>query len=523
MAALAPFAFYSATDLTAGLRRGVGPWVVTWAAVCGGQLAMAQQMSETRQGLLVTPRISISERFTDNAKLTNVGRRSEFVTQISPGINIRSNNSRLKGSLDYSLNGLYYANGTSGNTLQNALTTAWVLEAVDNWAFVDFSGSIARQNVSAFGVRTVDALADNANSTEVASFRLSPYLRGQLGGLADYEARLNFISTRADSAGVSDQRSRGGSVRLGGRSSGPLNWGVDASSDRMRYSLGRSLDNDQLVGRLVYTLNPQVNAFVSLGRESNNFSSVNKEGKSFSGIGLNWTPSLRTKFSANVENHAYGSSHGLSFVHSTARTIWRFSDSQSVTKPGAQSGTAAVGTLASLLDSQFAVLEPDPLRRAALVSNYLLANGYNPNTVVLSNFLASSASLQRRQEIAFSLLGVRDTINFAMSRGSIQRLSSVLTAFDDLRNVDHVDQSGFTLSYAHRLTPDAGLNIAFSRQNTASSGGLTGTSLRSFDVILSSRLGRQTFGSIGARRAFFDSATAPYTETSLTGSLTLQF
>jgi uncharacterized protein (PEP-CTERM system associated) len=498
-----------------------GSCVAVVGALCGLQV-FAQDASK-EQGLLVTPRVSVSERFTNNATLVNTGKRSEFYTQVSPGIGVRSNGGVLKGSLDYSLNGLYHANKTAGDTLQNALTTSWILEAVDNWAFVDFGGSISQQVISAFGTRAADTFRDTPNSTEVASYRVSPYLRGDFSGLMSYEARLSFVSTAADSQAASDVRAKGGVLRLNGRPRGPLGWGLDASSDRTNYTLARSIQSDQLRGRVNYTVNPQVNAYVILGRESNNFSTVDKESHSFHGVGVNWIPSERTKFAANVESHSYGRSYGLSFEHRTPRTAWRVSDSQSVANSGAQPGTTAIGTLAGLLDSQFASLEPDPLRRAALVSNYLLANGYNPNALVLSNFLSSTASLRRNQEISFSLLGVRDTVNFVLSRSSNRRLSNLTTAFDDLSSVDNVSQSGFGVSYLHRLTPDTSFNVGLTRQNTGSSGNFAGSSLRSLDVILSSRLGRQTFASVGARRSFFDSLTSPYTETTLTGSVSLQF
>ena len=150
-------------------------------------------------------------------------------------------------------------------------------------------------------------------------------------------------------------------------------------------------------------------------------------------------------------------------------------------------------------------------------------NGLRADAQVISNFLASNVSLQRRQEASFALLGIRVIVTFVMNRGTNTSLGTFTTAFDDLTNNTVVSQSGFSILYAHRLSPDASMNVLASRQSTSGSGGTGSTSLRAVDVSVSSRLGRRMSASIGARRVFFDSATNPYTETAVTGNLNVQF
>jgi uncharacterized protein (PEP-CTERM system associated) len=182
-----------------------------------------------------------------------------------------------------------------------------------------------------------------------------------------------------------------------------------------------------------------------------------------------------------------------------------------------------LGSLGDLLFSQFANLEADPLKRAELVNRYLQENGLSADSLVISNFLTSQASLQRRQEASFALLGVRDTISFVMTRSSNSSLGNFVTAVDDLSTNSVINQSGFSVIYSHRLTPDTSMNAVFSRQSTSGSSTQTGTTLRAVDFSISSRLGRQMSASVGARRVFFDSVTNPYTETALTGNLSVQF
>src|SRR6185312_3367064 len=97
---------------------------------------------------------------------------------------------RLKGYLDYSLTGLWYARGTASNQVLHNLAASGNAAIVENFFNVDLNGSISQQAISAFGVQSPDTSLHNPNQTSVASFGVSPYLHGRLGDRFDYEARL---------------------------------------------------------------------------------------------------------------------------------------------------------------------------------------------------------------------------------------------------------------------------------------------------------------------------------------------
>ena len=120
-------------------------WPTTWAlAQDAPAIGVASKIS-------IVPRVSVVETFTNNALLDNANKRSDLITQVGPGIRISSNGGRIRGSIDYSLTELLYANNTSGRQSQNNLNASGTAEVVDNWAFVDFSGNIGQQSISAFG------------------------------------------------------------------------------------------------------------------------------------------------------------------------------------------------------------------------------------------------------------------------------------------------------------------------------------------------------------------------------------
>lgn len=490
-----------------------------------GQEAAPADAGPKRTVSLV-PRVSVSETFTDNVRLANVGQQSEQITAISPGLRISVEGARLKSYFDYALSEFVYAQNTSPRRSQNALNTFGTLEAVDNWAYLDFSGVISQQAISAFGTQSVDNAATNANRTETSSLRLSPYVRGRLADTAEYEARYSLATTRSQSALASDVTTADGLVKVGsGSAFRRLGWSAEATRQRTDYSAagGRATEADRLRAVLTYAVSPQLRLSVNGGREANNYTSLDKQSHDSGGFGVDWSPTERTKLSASRENRFFGESHSLSVEHRTPRTAWRFSDSRDVTATPSQSGVGSIGSVYDLFYSQFASIEPDPILRAQLVNNFLQANGISPGATVISSFLTSAVSVQRRQDLSFSLLGVRDTVTLIASRSEGSRLDSLSTLLDDFTTSAVVRQQGLSVSYAHRLTPQSALNVLVSQQNTSGSTALQDTTLRSFNVSVSTKVGKQSTATFGARRVIFDSMASPYIETAITASLNVQF
>ena len=95
----------------------------------------------------IVPRVSLTGTLTDNVFLSDANKRSEQTTEISPGIRVSADGSRVKAYFDYSRRETLYAQNTSVRTSQNALNTFGSVEAIDNWAFLDFSGTVSQQAV----------------------------------------------------------------------------------------------------------------------------------------------------------------------------------------------------------------------------------------------------------------------------------------------------------------------------------------------------------------------------------------
>lgn len=471
----------------------------------------------------VVPRVGITEIFTNNVGLASAAPQSEQITQISPGVRIAVEGARLQVYFDYARNELLYAQDSSPRQSQNALNTFGTLEFLDNWAYLDFNGLISQQAISAFGAQSIDNSAVNANRTEVSTYRLSPYVRGRVGDVANYEARYSRSVTSSD-ASASDVTTDDTAFKLAQDSAfGKLGWSVDASQQTADYSAGRQTESQQVNLGLSYAITPQLSVSARAGRERSNYTSVDKRGDDTSGVAVSWSPSDVTNVSASLDRRPFGDAHNVSFEHRTARTAWKFTDTKDVTTTPGQTSGASLGVIYDLLFSQFANLEPNEVARAQLVNAYLQSNGISPDALVLGSALTSALSLQRRQDLSLVLLGVRDTITFLASRSESRRLDMVSTGVDDFSNSSVLRQRGFSANYSHRLTPEYSLGVLLSQQNTSGESDLQDTRLRLLSIQIMGKVGKQAAASVGVRRVVFSSVAAPYGETALTVSLTVQF
>lgn len=494
------------------------------AANAAPQADAENQAQPPRRAWSIVPRISVVETLTDNVLLRNSDKRSDQITQVSPGILIDGESARAKLHLDYARSESYYAQDTYHKRSLNSLNAIGKLEAIEKWLYVDVTGIIAQQAISPIGTLSPSTASVNANQTETSNFRVNPYIRGTLAGLADYQFGYSRSLMHARSTSAYDIDTGEWSGRIGNsKAFKNLGWALDASKQRTDYSNGGRIDADTARATLSYQFGPQYRLSVIGGYEDNNYTTLNKESHSISGFGFDWTPDERTRLSAERQRRFFGESHTFTFDHRTPLTVWKFSDSRNISILPTQLATVTLGTVYDLLYSQLASRVPDPQQRALAVNELLQAYNLPANTVVTSGFLSSSASVQRRRDLSLMLTGKRNTVTFMASENEYQRLQTLNGSTDAFLNTNQIRQRGFTVDLAHRLTPLSTLNVVGSRQHASTASSDQESTLRMLDVSLSTRFSPNTTGSLAARRALFHSTASPYSESAIVGTLTAQF
>ncbi len=512
------------------------------SAICGAIIAClpsisaAQSVGDSARAFSIKPRISLTETWTDNISVSGGqnGKESGLITELAPGVRIDAKTARLKAYFDYALVGQFYSTSSGNSRTQNSLNTFGTLEAVSNWLFLDFSGIIAQQAISAFGPQSPSNATQNSNSTETSTYRLSPYIRGKIAGLVDYSLRYNWATTQTNTSNASnlDTSDWAGQIR-GSTPFQSLKWSVDATQQTSTYSQGRKTESERLYGMATYTVIPQFRISLSGGTESNNYASQNTESQATHGYGFDWTPTERTVISAFKERRFFGDGHRYTFSHRFPLSNIRFSDTKDVSVLPNQFTTVGLGTAYELFypiffqicsqNTQLASQYPD-LNTCAIAEFQKLR--VSPNTLVTSDFLRSQATLQRNQQLSMAFQGARNTLTVMFNRTqseSIFAFAAVNDVFSQ-NNTNSIRQQGISINLSHRLTGLTNLSILASRQKSTGSGSSDLKATTSmYQANLSSPLGARTTGSISIRRSEFDSTNNPYTENAIIGTVSMIF
>ena len=81
------------------------------AAVQTQALAQETAAAPSKHSLWLEPRVSVGVTLSSNGQLSATHPQSEQLIEVSPGVRLVANGPRAKGFLDYSLSGLYHAQG----------------------------------------------------------------------------------------------------------------------------------------------------------------------------------------------------------------------------------------------------------------------------------------------------------------------------------------------------------------------------------------------------------------------------
>lgn len=484
----------------------------------------------------IKPRVTLTETWSDNVTVSAGGNTKEsgLITELAPGVRIDAKTARFKAYFDYALRGQFYTTPSGYSRSQNQLNTFGTLEAISNWLFLDFSGIIAQQSISAFGTQSPNNSSINNNLTETSTYRLSPYIRGQFAGYADYSLRYNRSTTHANTSSVSDIDLSEWAGQL--RGSTPfqnLKWSVDATQQTTEYSTGRKTDADRLYATGTYTIVPQFRVSLSGGQETNNYASAERETHATHGYGFDWTPTERSSVSVFKEKRFFGDGHRINVSHRFPLSSISYTDTKDVSVLPNQFTSVGMGTVFDLwhqicsqrLAATYPNMDPIQLDSEAIKCATFFS-GNSANKPVVSSFLSSSATLQRRQQLALALQGARNTLTLMVNRNENQSILTSVGASDDfgLNNINNIRQRGFSLNLSHRLSELSNINLIASRQESTGTGA---NSLKStmtmYQASLTAPLGTKTNGSISVRHSEFDNTTNPYTENALIGTISVIF
>ncbi len=483
-----------------------------------------------RDNWIVEPRISLKETWTDNIRLQPSGdAKSDWITELVPGLAIRGKQARLEVNLDYGLTGLLSARDSNRNDFQNNLNAFGSLEAIEKLLFVEARANISQQTISAFGVQSSSNISDTTNRAETRVFSLSPYLVGPISTWASYQLRLLASSTQTKGGLIGDSNARTWTGRVESTTNlARFGWSVDFKNTRDNLKDRDDTKSQLARGTLVYHLSPQLRFFGRAGREANNYFNEDRSGTTH-GFGLAWTPDQRTHVELENDKRLFGRSYRYAFQHRTPLSAWSLIASQDLSTTTDQltrsPESSAFQRLFDVLSTEF----PDPVRRGEQVRQQLLAAGIPFESLARAGFLTTQVFVDKRVEASVALIGARNTVALAGLRTQSRPVAPQIGSSDDFALAETITGTSVNFDWSHKLSALSSLKAgaAWARNTGIGATDARRTVQRTITLVFNTQLSPKTSGSLGLRHVRFDpngvSSTPEYREKALFATIDRKF
>jgi uncharacterized protein (PEP-CTERM system associated) len=413
----------------------------------------------------ITPNLTASERYTDNVNLAPSGspnKKSDFITEIRPGVSIYKNGRRLKVNINYSLQSLTYLNTTQNNALNHQLNGVANAELLEDFLYLDLRSAIYQQNINALAPIGLGNTNATNNLSTVGTYSISPYIRKRFGTFADLNYRLSQSGVYYDTQGINNSTVQNvlGSLNSGSRFNDVF-WGLDYSYTKNKNTITPDTEFEKGSATLGYALTPKFKVHATGGIERNNFISLgnSKVDGPFWNVGFDWAPTIRTQIGATVGQRFFGNTYSFNLTERTRRTTWNARYSEDITTTSGNIATAG------LVGVYYAcITPPQGTVPVATTSNglfvVLIPVGTQPATQYgcqVTNLGAIGINLSLVNDV-FVAKNLTAGMSYSLGR-SIFSLNGFNLRRDFQQGGSYDRQTGVFAGWNWRLTPLASFNL----------------------------------------------------------------
>ncbi|MCG5510321.1 TIGR03016 family PEP-CTERM system-associated outer membrane protein [Ectothiorhodospira lacustris] len=285
-----------------------------------------------------TPRVSVSQTYTDNVNLAARGedKESDSVSQLNTGFSLQRAGGRTDLSLGYNLQSLAYWDDDSRNNVYHQLAGTSTSTLIRETLFLDASATYGQQLLDARDGFAGDNISTGARS-DVARYSLSPYWRQGFGRFAAGELRYTWDQVDYQSGGITGNNSENQRIQAS-LNSGPqfttVAWTLSYSWDESTYDDGTDVTLESLEALVRLNISPQFSVYAAGGEERNEYNraagTVDPD-DNFWRAGFTWLPGPRTSLDAFYGERFFGDTYGLSFSHRFRHATWQVNYSESIT------------------------------------------------------------------------------------------------------------------------------------------------------------------------------------------------
>ncbi|MEJ2516410.1 MAG: TIGR03016 family PEP-CTERM system-associated outer membrane protein, partial [Gammaproteobacteria bacterium] len=152
------------------------------AGVCLAGLLLLGAATAQEANWEITPRLTLSETWTDNATLGGAGEeQSDWVTAVAPGIEVIADTARLKGLLDYEYQYLWYLDERDFSDGYHNLGASGTAEIIEQHFFLDGLAEYSQADIDPLGKVAQSNIYRTGNRTDYFLLGMEPYWQDRFG------------------------------------------------------------------------------------------------------------------------------------------------------------------------------------------------------------------------------------------------------------------------------------------------------------------------------------------------------
>ncbi len=273
----------------------------------------------------LTPSVTLTETYTDNVDLDSSEKQGDFVTQVSPQIDISRIGARLETSIIYSANYFYYPDGNDVHEVRHNLQSSLSSELVSDLLFIDASAGINQRFLDRQQAISSEQTSRTDNRRTVQTYNVSPYLAHQFGSWATAQLKYTFRHVRmsADPEQTTNftvfgnSLSHEGSFTINsGNRFNKLGWTLSAIYSNEGREVSNDLETTTARADFSYQLTDVLSLLGSAGYQNRDASGsfVNFKGFVWD-AGFRLTPGPRTSLSFRYGNQYNGDTFSLNALY----------------------------------------------------------------------------------------------------------------------------------------------------------------------------------------------------------------
>lgn len=458
-----------------------------------------------------TPIVTLRETYSDNlGSQPDPLAQGGFVTDTAAGLSVVHDSRRLKLNASAEVRRYFYQkddipNLRNGDRRYSAGARSML---VDDLLYLDASASGSRQLVSPFGPLTTNTYSA-ANSTDVRSWSISPYLVYRFGTFASMTARIARDSVTSGLRGTfGDTLSTTRSLDL---ANGPrytdFGWGLSYTHQDLESNLSGDVMTENTLLSLRRRITRQLALTSTLGYDKYEYPAINQRtgGPGYT-AGFIWTPSSRTSVDLSLGHRFFGKTGSLNASHRTRNSTWSLTYSDGVTTTRSQFLLPATVDTAGLLDRLFATSYPDPVERGAAVRDYIAATGLPPSLANNLNYLTNRFVRNKRLQGTVVMRGARSSLSMSIFKDQRQALSlqesdSPLLGSQQSNLYDNTRQRGANVNATYRLSSVTGAHASVYLVNVVSLDTNQTNNVKQANLGLSHQLNKKAIASLDLRHS----------------------